>query len=222
MNRLLEYLPRAHLSIQTVDRFLVKWKILALITSSFSVVLLALGWTYLRFGAFNAYPIRSLSAPAVITQVKKLNQLVTVKYRIQRVVGMTESKVPAGEESILLMVEGQALAGVDLAALTQDEIVISNRRSVTLQLPAAKLLNVFLDEEATKVWDRHITWWTPWVTYDPNLEHKARLQAVDEVRAAALQMGILDEAQRNAQNAIANFLLALHVDVSFKTPASPD
>jgi hypothetical protein len=135
---------------------------------------------------------------------------------------MTESKVPAGEESILLMVEGQALAGVDLAALTQDEIVISNRRSVTLQLPAAKLLNVFLDEKATKVWDRHITWWTPWVTYDPNLEHKARLQAVDEVRAAALQMGILDEAQRNAQNAIANFLLALHVDVSFKTPASPD
>ncbi len=222
MNRLLEYLPRAHLSIQTVDRFLVKWKILALITSSFSVVLLALGWTYLRFGAFNAYPIRSLSAPAVITQVKKLNQLVTVKYRIQRVVGMTESKVPAGEESILLMVEGQALAGVDLAALTPDEIVISNRRSVTLQLPAAKLLNVFLDEKATKVWDRHITWWTPWVTYDPNLEHKARLQAVDEVRAAALQMGILDEAQRNAQNAIANFLLALHVDVSFKTPASPD
>jgi hypothetical protein len=153
---------------------------------------------------------------------QKLNQLVTVKYRIQHVVGMTEPKVPLGEESILLMVQGQALAGVDLATLTQDDVAISGSRSVTLQLPAAKLLNVFLDEKATKVWDRRITWWTPWVAYDPDLEHKARLQALDEVRTAALEMGILDAAQRNAQNAIANFLLALHVDVSFKAPASPD
>ena len=113
---------------------------------------------------------------------------------------MTESKVPAGEESILLMVEGQALAGVDLAALTPDEIVISDRRSVTLQLPAAKLLNVFLDEKATKVWDRHITWWMPWRQYRPEPGAQGPATAVfDEVRAAALQMGILDEAQRNAQ-----------------------
>jgi len=145
-----------------------------------------------------------------------------VKYRIQHVVGLTEPKVPLGEESILLMVQGQALAGVDLAALTQDDVAVGGKRSVTMKLPAAKLLNVFLDEKETKVWDRRITWWTPWVSYDPDLEHKARLQALDEVRRAALQMGILDAAQRNAQNAIANFLLALQVDVSFQAPASPD
>ena len=111
---------------------------------------------------------------------------------------------------------------MDLAALTQDDVAVGGKRSVTMKLPAAKLLNVFLDEKETKVWDRRITWWTPWVSYDPDLEHKARLQALDEVRRAALQMGILDAAQRNAQNAIANFMLALQVDVSFKAPASPD
>ena len=200
----------------------MKWKIFALISSSALIALLLICWAYLRFGGrYGAYT-RSLSAPAVITQVKKLNQLVTVKYRIQHVVGLTEPKVPLGEESILLMVQGQALAGVDLAALTQDDVAVGGKRSVTMKLPAAKLLNVFLDEKETKVWDRRITWWTPWVSYDPDLEHKARLQALDEVRRAALQMGILDAAQRNAQNAIANFLLALQVDVSFKAPASPD
>jgi hypothetical protein len=200
----------------------VKWKIFALISSSALIALLLICWAYLRFGGrYGAYT-GSLSAPAVITQVKKLNQLVTVKYRIQHVVGLTEPKVPLGEESILLMVQGQALAGVDLAALTQDDVAVGGKRSVTMKLPAAKLLNVFLDEKETKVWDRRITWWTPWVSYDPDLEHKARLQALDEVRRAALQMGILDAAQRNAQNAIANFLLALQVDVSFKAPASPD
>ena len=200
----------------------MKWKIFALISSSALIALLLICWAYLRFGGrYGAYT-GSLSAPAVITQVKKLNQLVTVKYRIQHVVGLTEPKVPLGEESILLMVQGQALAGVDLAALTQDDVAVGGKRSVTMKLPAAKLLNVFLDEKETKVWDRRITWWTPWVSYDPDLEHKARLQALDEVRRAALQMGILDAAQRNAQNAIANFLLALQVDVSFKAPASPD
>jgi hypothetical protein len=200
----------------------VKWKIFALISSSALIALLLICWAYLRFGGrYGAYT-GSLSAPAVITQVKKLNQLVTVKYRIQHVVGLTEPKVPLGEESILLMVQGQALAGVDLAALTQDDVAVGGKRSVTMKLPAAKLLNVFLDEKETKVWDRRITWWTPWVSYDPDLEHKARLQALDEVRRAALQMGILDAAQRNAQNAIANFMLALQVDVSFKAPASPD
>ena len=200
----------------------MKWKIFALISSSALIALLLICWAYLRFGGrYSAYT-RSLSAPAVITQVKKLNQLVTVKYRIQHVVGLTEPKVPLGEESILLMVQGQALAGVDLAALTQDDVAVGGKRSVTMKLPAAKLLNVFLDEKETKVWDRRITWWTPWVSYDPDLEHKARLQALDEVRRAALQMGILDAAQRNAQNAIANFMLALQVDVSFKAPASPD
>lgn len=200
----------------------MKWKIFALISSSALIALLLICWAYLRFGGrYGAYT-GSLSAPAVITQVKKLNQLVTVKYRIQHVVGLTEPKVPLGEESILLMVQGQALAGVDLAALTQDDVAVGGKRSVTMKLPAAKLLNVFLDEKETKVWDRRITWWTPWVSYDPDLEHKARLQALDEVRRAALQMGILDAAQRNAQNAIANFMLALQVDVSFKAPASPD
>lgn len=201
----------------------MKWKILALISSSALIALLLICWAYLTFGGrYGAYTMRSLNAPAVITQVKKLNQLVTVKYRIQHVVGLTEPKVPLGEESILLMVQGQALAGVDLAALTQNDVAVGGKRSVTMKLPAAKLLNVFLDEKETKVWDRRITWWTPWVSYDPELEHKARLQALDEVRRAALQMGILDAAQRNAQNAIANFLLALQIDVSFKAPASPD
>ena len=200
----------------------MKWKIFALISSSALIALLLICWAYLRFGGrYGAYT-GSLSAPAVITQVKKLNQLVTVKYRIQHVVGLTEPKVPLGEESILLMVQGQALAGVDLAALTQDDVAVGGKRSVSPARPAAKLLNVFLDEKETKVWDRRITWWTPWVSYDPDLEHKARLQALDEVRRAALQMGILDAAQRNAQNAIANFMLALQVDVSFKAPASPD
>jgi hypothetical protein len=96
------------------------------------------------------------------------------------------------------------------------DVRFTSARSVTVNLPPAKLLNVFLDEKQTKVWDRHITWWTPWIPYDPDLEHRARLKALDNVRSAALELGILNEAQRNAQLTVANFLRAVGLECEFR------
>jgi hypothetical protein len=193
----------------------LKWKLLALFSSAICLLLTA--GTCVRLFLWHRQDLGfySLNTPAVLAQVKKLNQLTTVKYGIQRVVGMKESKDPFGEESILLMVQGQALAGVDLSTLSPEDVHVADNRGVTLKLPPAKLFHVFLDEKQTKVWDRHITWWTPWVPFDPDLEHKARLAAEDDVRSAALKMGILDEAHRSAETAIGDFLRALHVDVQF-------
>jgi hypothetical protein len=164
----------------------------------------------------HALGIRFLDSVAVITQVKQLNQLATVKYSVQRVVGLREPKVPFGEESILLMVEGDAIAGVDLSNLRPQDVSKTGTHSVRIELPAARLLNVYIEEKQTKVWDRQITWWTPWVPYDPDLEHKARMQALDDVRKAALQMGILDQAQTNAESSIRDLLGAMQISVTFK------
>jgi Protein of unknown function (DUF4230) len=158
--------------------------------------------------------ISELTAPAVLTQVKKLNQLVTVKYSVQRVIGLKEAREPLGEESILLMVEGQVLAGVDLNDLKDSDCTISGKRSITLRLPPARIVDVSLNERNTKVWDRHVTWWTPWVAPDPELEHRARLSAIDDVRSAALSMGILNDAQKNAQNSIEELLTLMNVEHS--------
>ncbi len=195
----------------------MKWKIAAIASScAFLALLIALfAYVYLR----NTFGLRRLDSQTVVLRVKQLDELVTVKYTIQRVVGLREPKVPFGEESILLMVQGDARAGVDLSTITSGDVRYEGRRSVVLTLPRAKLLSAFLDEKQTKVWDRQITWWTPWVPYDPDLEHKARLQAVEDLRAAALNTGILDQAQRNAETAIRDFLSAFDVKASFKTRA---
>jgi hypothetical protein len=156
----------------------------------------------------------SLSTPAVVTQIKQLNQLATVRFSIQRVVGLTEAKVPVGEESILLIVQGDVQAGVDLADLHQQDVLLSGTQA-SIRLPAPKVLTSYLDESQTKVWDRHVTWWTPWVPYSPDLEHRARLQALDEIRKAAIDMGILDRAEQNAENAIRQFLAAFNIGAKF-------
>jgi hypothetical protein len=179
------------------------------LTAALILIVLAL-----RLGR-RSWSFNSLDAPTVLVRIKQLKQLVTVRYSIQRVVGITEPRVPLGSESILIMVQGEALAGVDLAALTPKDLRLSGDR-VLVRLPDAKLLDTFLDEKHIKVWDHQITWWTPWVAVDPELEHRARLQALDEVRAAALDMGILDQAANNAEGAIRDLLAALNLKAGFQ------
>lgn len=195
----------------------MKWKALAIVsTCAFFALLLGV----LITGHLRAvFGLHSLDAPTLITQVKSLKQLVTVRYTIQRVVGLREPKVPVGEESILLMVQGEALAGIDLEQIKASDVRYTGPRAVVITLPAAKLFNVFLDEKETKVWDRQITWWTPWVAPDPDLEHKARLQGIEEVRNAALSMRMLDQAQKNAEVAIRDLLSAFDMRTNFKTRA---
>ncbi len=195
----------------------MKWKIATVLSIIVFLLLLAGAFIYAEFR--EAFGLHRLDSGAVVTQIKQLKQLVTVRYSIERVVGLTEPKQPFGEESILLMVEGEALAGVDLDRITPRNVTYSGRRAVVITLPPAKIFDAFLDEKQTKVWDRHITWWTPWVPYDPDLEHKARLEAVDDLRSAALSMGILDQAQKNAESAIRDLLSAFDVKASFKVRA---
>ena len=195
--------------------FAMKWRIAAIVSTCVALALLIGIFVYGYIsGGFTRHP---LDPQAVVTQVKQLRQLVTVKYSIQDVVGLREEKVPFGEESILLMVKGQAIAGVDLSAVKPRDVRYVDKRAVIVTLPRAKLLDTTLDENQTKVWDRRITWWTPWVPYDPDLEHKARLQAIDNVRSAALEMGILDQAQKNAETSIRDFLGSFELTASFKT-----
>ncbi|HSU33356.1 MAG TPA: DUF4230 domain-containing protein [Bryobacteraceae bacterium] len=192
----------------------MKWKIIGVAACVALAVVLAVDLLYLHFSSNSA--LRSLNSASVITQVKQLNELVTVRYSLQRVVGLTEPRGAFGEESILLMVQGQAEAGVDLATMKPGDITFSGKRAVTIRLPRAKLFNTYIDEKQTKVWDRHITWWTPWIPYDPDLEHRARLSAIDDLQSAALGMGILKQAQKNAENAVCDFLKALKIDVEFE------
>ena len=193
----------------------MKWKIAAIVASLAFFVLLAS--IFLFAGLRAVFGLHPLGAPAVVTQVKALKQLVTVRYTVQRVVGLRESKQPLGEESILLIVQGEALAGLDLDNLRAADVRYTSERKVAIVLPPSRLLNVYLDEKQTQVWDRQITWWTPWVAPDLDLEHKARLQGVEEVRKAALSMGILDQAQRNAETAIRDLLAGFGMQASFTT-----
>jgi hypothetical protein len=194
---------------------LLKWSAGTAVVTS--VLLLSLAGLFLyQHTVGGGGVINAWNSPAVITEIKQLNELVTVRYSMERVVGLKEARQPLGEESILLMVEGEVLAGIDLAALSTNDCEV-NGGHVVVTLPRAKILHVGLNEKNTKVWDRRITWWTPWVAPDLDLEHKARLAALDDMQEAAMKMGALDEAQRHAQTAIEALLRGLKLQATVKT-----
>ena len=144
--------------------------------------------------------------PSILLQVQQMNQLTTVRYTVQKVIGITEQKQPVGSEAILLIVQARVEAGIDLASLRQEDVTVRVDGTVVVRLPAAKVLNVTVDEGETKVWDRTKTWWTPWVPYGLDLEQLARRAGVEAIEKAALEMGILGQAERNAETSIRGLL----------------
>jgi hypothetical protein len=154
-------------------------------------------------------PFETLGSPAIVREIQGMSELVSVKYTVQKVVGLEEKKTPLGSEKLLLIVQAEVLAGVDLAALTPGSIKILPHDEIKLALPPARIFHIVIDDTQTKVWDRQITWWTPWVSPDPDLERQARLAASASIKQAALDMGILDQARRNAELVIRNLLQTL-------------
>jgi hypothetical protein len=186
------------------------WKRIKFYTVTAVIVALAALAAYYRLfpqreGVIN----RVVDAPALVKEIQRLNELVTVKYNIQKVIGLKEEKVPFGSESVLLMVQATVLGGVDLSTVNAQCVALAASNSVTISLPPPKIMHVFIDDKQTKVWDRSKTWWTPWVDFNPELEQKARLAALEAVQAAALDMGILSDAQRNTETTIREFLRPL-------------
>lgn len=176
----------------------------------------AAGYLYLTRPRPTGTVVRTVAdAPTVVREIQQLSELITVRYSLQKVIGLEEQKIPFGAESLLLLVRAEVLAGVDLAQLTERDVMITGTL-VQLKLPPPRILRVYVDDKHTRVWDRRKTWWTPWVGFNPELDQKARRIALEDVQAAALEMGILREAETHARRAIERLLTLLgFTDVRF-------
>ena len=150
----------------------------------------------------------TLSPPGVVKEIQQLNSLVSVKYILQKAIGLEEKKVPFGSERILLIVQAEVLGGVELDKLAAYHVTTDGLR-FTIALPPPKILHIVIDDKETRVWDRSVTWWTPWVPANLDLERQARLAAKEAIEKSALDMGILEQAKKNAEMSIRGLLMGL-------------
>jgi hypothetical protein len=150
-----------------------------------------------------------ISQPTVIASIQRLARLESVVYTMDKVVegDRTSQYLPdvLTGDKLLMVVHGQAVAGVDLSQMQASNVQIDGR-SVTVTMPAAQLLSVSLDNSKTRVYSRITGLLVP---ADPNLESEVREKAEAGLRQSALDSGILTTAEGNARATLTTMLRSL-------------
>ena len=170
-----------------------------------STVALAAGWLMFFRGPSGI----DVSRPTVVHQVQQLQRLETVVFNMEKIVtGSHESKflprLLAGDR-LLLIVNGEVTAGVDLSALDASQIRIDGK-SVTVTLPAPAVFSTRVDNARTRVYARETGLFS---APDPQLETDVRREAERQLTQAALDGGILRTAEANARTTLTSLLQGL-------------
>jgi hypothetical protein len=155
----------------------------------------------------------------VVRQVQALNELVTIRFVMEKVVVLEDAKW-YGDNRVTIVAHGTVKAGFDLQKVQPGDISISDRK-IRLVLPPAMVTDAYLNDRETQVLER-----TTGVmrVFDKTLEQEARKQAVGQLIVGAKKAGILAEAQDRARLQLQALLLQAgftEVDVEFKTEFPP-
>jgi hypothetical protein len=135
----------------------------------------------------------------VIYQVRSLARLETIQYSIEKVITAETGQGVFGAlfgDRLLFVAHGYVVAGVDLARLGPKDMEVRDG-VLYVNLPDAEIFIATLDNQKSYVYDRDTGLLTKG---DVNLETTARQAAEDEIRKAALEDGILRQADQNAEN----------------------
>ena len=151
----------------------------------------------------------------IINQIRPLARLETIQYTIEKVITAEvgqDSLAPLFGDRLLFVGHGYVTAGVDLKNISSQDLVIEDGM-LKVMIPDAEIFDATLDNDKSYVYDRE----TGLLTHgDVNLETAARQAAEDQIRQAALEDGILAQAQANAETFLQSLLNKLgYLQVSF-------
>jgi hypothetical protein len=143
-----------------------------------------------------------------INEVRALARLETIQYSIEKVItgetgGGTFQSLFG--DKILFVGHGTVIAGIDMEKLQPQDMRYDNS-VLTVKLPPAEIFVATLNNDKSYVYDRQTG---ILAKPDVNLETLVRQRAEEEIRKAALEDGILQQAQTNAEAYLFKFFAAL-------------
>jgi hypothetical protein len=156
----------------------------------------------------------------IVNEVKVLARLETIQYSVEKVVTAETGQEILAElfgDRLLLIAHGVVIAGVDLSDLSRDDISIFDG-VVMVDLPDPEIFIATLDNQKSSVYDRETGLFRKG---DPDLETLARQAAEQEIYQAAVEDGILQQANDNAEIFIERLLNDLGYEDVIFTPYVP-
>ncbi len=159
-------------------------------------------------GLLNPTPTIIPDPVTYINEVRALARLETIQYSVEKVITAEQNQGSFGflfGDKLLFVAHGVVIAGIDMEKITPEALRLDNG-VLYVTLPPAEVFIATLDNQKSYVYDRETGLLTQGVQ---DLETLARQAAEDEILNAALEDGILTQAQTNAENYLYRFFQAL-------------
>jgi hypothetical protein len=143
-----------------------------------------------------------------ITEVRALARLETIQYTVEKVITAEQNQGSFGfafGDKLLFVAHGVVIAGIDMEKFQPEDMRYENG-VLYVTLPPAEVFIATLDNQKSYVYERETGIFTQGVQ---DLETLARQSAEQEILKAALEDGILQQAQVNAEAYLLKFFAAL-------------
>lgn len=192
------------------------------------LILLVLGMLYAKWKGLPSFsnwlaakPVVIDETPLVISEIKKIAELHTAKLYCEVVADsviispaeaamlalqgsgafpILPAMVFTGGKKMVLIAKGRVIAGLDLSALNEKNVIVKND-SVWLTLPSAKILDIITNPSDFEVFTEEGTW-------SSNEVNAVKQKTVGIMRAEAQKRGLIEQANERAKLLMGNFLKA--------------
>jgi hypothetical protein len=143
-----------------------------------------------------------------INEIRSLARLETIQYTVEQVVTSETNQGAlsfAFGTKILVQMHGTVIAGIDMAKMRPEDMQLQGE-VLYVKLPPAEIFTVTLDPAKSKVYtiQNGIL-----AEVDPNTVMDALSAGNDKITSAALEDGILAQAQKNAETYLLRFFMSL-------------
>lgn len=173
-----------------------------------------------------ATPVILPSSTVIVQQINDLARLETASVELEKVItAERNSDVLWGAlgETMVFVANGKVVAGIDFAEMEVEDLQVVDPNTVWVHLPPARIFDDLpvIDNEKSRVVDRDTGLFT---RADPQLESDVRRVAEQTIREEALNSGVVERANENAQAFMRNFLGELgfeNVEFYEDTPPTP-
>lgn len=147
----------------------------------------------------------------IIHEVRSLARLETIQYSVEKIiaaeVGQGVFRFLFGDK-LIFVAHGDVIAGIDLNKITPSDLFVDDG-ILYVTLPPAEVFIASLDNDKSYVYDRETGLLTKG---NVDLETEARTAAENEILNAAIEDGILVQAQLNGEN----YLIRLFQNLGFE------
>ncbi|MFN8348490.1 MAG: DUF4230 domain-containing protein [Spirosomataceae bacterium] len=129
----------------------------------------------------------------VLEEIQALGKLELVRYNFKDIVEHEQITRWMPNPKAVLIVQGEAIGCIDLTKITTSDIT-SESDTVVVHLPEPELCSYKIDHSKSKVYNTEYAFME-----EAQLVQEAYRQAEKQIQKSALEMGILDQTKRNAE-----------------------